>query len=50
MSELDLEGISAARRYALWYLGDPSWANQIIDAYNNPDATNAMIDRERDEP
>lgn len=29
-------GLSAARAVAQWHIGDPSWANLLIDAYLNP--------------
>ncbi len=44
---MSAEGLAAARRYARWYIGDASWANHIIDAYNNPVETNAMLDEEQ---
>lgn len=37
MSNVNEKGLRAARQYAQWYIGDPSWANNIIDAYLNPD-------------
>lgn len=33
------KGIRAARALAQWELGDPRWANRILDAYRNPDTT-----------
>lgn len=39
-------GLNAARRVARWHLGYPSWADQIIDAYNDPDSANAEMDAE----
>ncbi len=32
------EGMRAARAVAQWYLGDPSWAGMILNAYFNPKA------------
>jgi hypothetical protein len=46
MSKLDPAGIAAARRYAGWHIGDRRWADMILDAYQNPDATNAQLDEE----
>lgn len=39
-------GMAAARRLALWEIGDASWGGQIIGAYLNPEATNAYLDGE----
>lgn len=39
--------MAAARRYARWHIGDPMWADHIIHAYNNPEATNALLDEEQ---
>jgi len=47
MSELDPEGVAAARRYARWRLGDSSWAGEILRAYQNPEATNRQLDEEQ---
>lgn len=43
---MSAEGLAAARRYARWYIGDSTWADQIINAYNTPAETNATIDKE----
>jgi|GEM_PF-4302905 len=40
----DDSGLNAARRYAGWELGDPSWAYSIIDAYLNPKEANDRMD------
>jgi len=40
----DEAGLYAARRYAGWEIGDPSWAVIIIDAYLNPEEANARMD------
>lgn len=42
--EPDVDGLGAARRYAGWHLGDPSWANLIIAAYLDPDAAHSRLD------
>jgi hypothetical protein len=47
MSGLDSDGLAAARRFARWHLGYQSWADDILRAYNNPDATNAALDEEQ---
>lgn len=44
--ELSEDGLRAARRYAEWNLGDPSWANSILWAYQNPEETIRMIEEE----
>lgn len=36
-------GIQAARAYCGWYLGDKSWADNIIDAYLNPEAATKRL-------
>lgn len=41
------ERLAAARRLARWELGDPSWAEIILDAYRNPAETNARIDAQQ---
>ena len=40
----DEAGLYAARRYAGWEIGDPSWADTIIDAYLNPVDANKRMD------
>lgn len=40
--------LSAARRYARWHLGSPHWADAIIDAYQNPERSNAALDEEQE--
>jgi hypothetical protein len=37
----------AARRYATWYLGYPEWADNILHAYNNPEAAMKQIDGDK---
>jgi hypothetical protein len=39
--------MAAARRFAGWHLGYSVWADSIIEAYENPDAADERIDRER---
>lgn len=46
---IDQEGLDAARRFALWHIGDRQWANDIIAAYLNPRATHAALDAEMSE-
>lgn len=43
------EALRVARRYAEWHLGDASWANLIVGAYNNSEAVNAELDLEMSE-
>lgn len=40
------EGIGAARRFAAWHIGDPSWAGAILEAYFNPERTNRYLDED----
>ena len=47
MIELDPAGLAAARRVARWHLGDPFWADSILRAYRNPEATNRQLDEEQ---
>lgn len=44
---IDPKGLDAARRYATWHLGHPEWADNILEAYFNPDTTNHQIDKEQ---
>lgn len=43
---MDPVALAAARRYARWHLGDYVWADQILNAYNNPVETNSILDDE----
>lgn len=43
----DLRGLIAARRYAHWHIGDKGWANEIINAYLNPDEAHQQLDEEQ---
>ena len=47
-AEPNQTGLFAARRYARWHLGDGNWANQIIDAYLNPDETHRQLDEDQE--
>lgn len=42
--EPDPAGLNAAKRYAGWHIGDPKFAEKIIDAYLNPERVNADLD------
>jgi hypothetical protein len=48
VSPIDPRGLRVARRYARWHIGDPYWADAILDAYLNPDAAEEQLRRERD--
>ena len=48
MTEMNEEGLKAARRFAQWHLGYPSWADQVIYAYLNPDDANYELDIEQE--
>lgn len=39
-------GLRAARRWAQWHIGDPSWGTDIINAYLNPATAEAELDEE----
>ena len=41
--DVDAKGLAAARRRAQWDLGDPDWADVIIDAYMSPDDSDAAL-------
>ena len=38
------EGLAVARRYAGWHIGDQGWADQIVNAYLNPEIASADMD------
>lgn len=40
---LEGDGLRVARQYAMWYLGDPNWADAIIDAYLNPERVREIL-------
>jgi hypothetical protein len=44
--EYNEEGLAAARRFAVWNLGDPSWANEILSAYFYPGIANLELDEQ----
>ena len=44
-----LEGMRVARSYAAWHLGDPSWADAIVDAYLHPERAKDLLDKEKKE-
>lgn len=41
------KGLRAARAVAQWHIGDPSWANLIVDAYLNPERAIEQLAREK---
>lgn len=43
------EGMRVARSYAAWHLGDPSWADAIVDAYLHPERAKDLLDKEKKE-
>lgn len=46
MTNASEKGRDAARHYARWYIGDPSWADSILHAYFNPEDTIAELREE----
>lgn len=44
------EGMRVARKWAGWYLGSPSWADDIVNAYLNPASVDARLQEEIDAP
>lgn len=46
--DLDPAGLAAARRSAHWHIGDPEWADLILDAYFDPEDANTALDQEQD--
>ena len=46
MTEINEEGLKAARRLAGWEIGDGSWAYKIIRAYLNPEEVNSELDED----
>lgn len=46
-TEPNQSGLLAARRYSHWNIGDRLWADQIINAYLNPDETHRLLDEEQ---
>jgi hypothetical protein len=47
LGTVDLRGLAAARAVSQWYIGDPSWANTLIDAYLNPERALAELEADR---
>jgi hypothetical protein len=45
----DQMGMRAARAVAQWYIGDPSWAGLIVNAYLNPESALENLRREKGE-
>lgn len=45
--DLDKAGLAAARRFALWHIGDSLWADEILAAYANPEETIAQLNKEK---
>lgn len=41
-------GLKATRRFALWHLGDRTWADRILHAYLNPEQTMENLKAEQD--
>lgn len=39
-------GLAVARRYAAWHIGDPAWAQFIIEAYLDPAGAAAALDED----
>lgn len=44
--ERDRDGRIVARRVARWRIGDPDWADTIIDAYLNPNTAQKQLEQE----
>lgn len=42
--------LAVARRWAQWYLGDPSWADDLLEAYLDPEAATEALDRADPDP
>lgn len=45
--ELSREGYDAMRAFARWHLGDNGWANHLLSAYLNPEATMRHLEEEK---
>lgn len=48
MNEPDAKGLAAARAVAGWHLGYREWADQLIDAYLNPEAAMETLRKEKE--
>lgn len=42
-------GLDAARKYAAWHIGDPSWADLIIGTYLNPAVALHKLQEEKED-
>lgn len=45
----DEKAMNAARRFALWHIGEAAWADRIIEAFRHPDETNFALDAEMED-
>lgn len=45
---IDRIGLAAAREWAWYYIGDESWADEIIDAYLYPSVAREKLEAEYD--
>lgn len=45
----DEKALNAARRFALWHIGEAAWADRIIEAFRHPDETNFALDAEMED-
>lgn len=41
------EGLRVARAVSQWEIGDPSWANVILEAYLNPELAMKQLHEEK---
>lgn len=48
VEDLDPAGVAAARAVAGWYLGYRSWADDLLDAYLNPEAALELLKKEKE--
>lgn len=39
--------MAVTRKLATWRLGDPSWADLLVGAYEDPSATERLLDEEK---
>jgi hypothetical protein len=49
MAVAERDALIVARRVARWHIGDPSWADLIVNAYLNPDAAMAQLQADQKE-
>ena len=40
------DGLTVARRVSQWHIGDPSWANRLVEAYLRPDEAQAVLEED----